>query len=539
MAETFVPWPADLADRYRREGYWRGETLGDLLRTAAERHSGRTALVDARRSWTYSELDEEADRTAAGLRRLGVVAGDRVVVQLPNVGEFVVLCLALYRAGVIPVLALPGHRRSEIIHLCRLSEAVAYVVASTHEGFDFRDLAREVVAESPQLRHVLVLGDPAEFTALASVAAEPERLPAPDPAGVAMLLLSGGTTGLPKLIPRTHDDYAYNIRKSAELCAFDESTSYLVVLPVSHNFAWGCPGVLGVLQAGGKVVLAHNASPPEAFPLIEQEQVTTVALVPTLAVLWSEARSWLDTDLGSLRLMQVGGAKLAETQARQVLAAFGCALQQVFGMAEGLLNFTRLDDPQDMVVTTQGRPMSPADEVRVEDEHGNPVAPGECGELLTRGPYTLRGYYRAESHNRVAFTLEGYYRTGDVVRVTPEGNLVVEGRIKDQINRGGEKIAAAEVEQHLVEHPAIQEAVVVGMADAGLGETMCAFLRVSGAGPSLGEVRRFLTARGIAAFKAPDRVEVVDSWPLTSVGKVDKKALARFLAERRPAGASG
>ncbi|GAA0623222.1 (2,3-dihydroxybenzoyl)adenylate synthase [Kutzneria viridogrisea] len=525
--EGFVSWPAELAERYRHEGYWRGEVLGDIPRRTARGHGDRTALVDERRSWTYAELDDEADRMAAGLRQLGIQAGDRIVVQLPNVGEFVVLCLAAYRAGVIPVLALPGHRRSEIAYLCELSGAVGYVIPSRHGGFDFLGLAREVVAEVPRVRHVLVLGDSGEFTALASVTAEPEPLPAPDPAGVAMLLLSGGTTGLPKLIPRTHDDYAYNVRASAELCAVDENTSYLVVLPVSHNFAWGCPGVLGVLRSGGKVVLAGNGSPAEVFPLVQREQVSMVALVPPLLALWSDARYRFDADLSSLRLLQVGGSKLAEPQAREALGTFGCTLQQVFGMAEGLLNFTHLDDPEDVVVTTQGRPLSPADEVLVADQDRS-----GRGELLTRGPYTLRGYYRAAEHNRFAFTPEGYYRTGDLVRLTAEGNLVVEGRIKDQINRGGEKIAAAEIEGHLAEHPSIQEAAVVGAADPVLGETICAFVRVSGPAPSLAEIRRFVQARGVAAYKAPDSVEVVDSWPLTSVGKIDKKALARSLAER-------
>ncbi|MEU3622997.1 (2,3-dihydroxybenzoyl)adenylate synthase [Amycolatopsis coloradensis] len=521
--EGFVPWPAEFAERYRREGYWPGETLGGLPRL----HSGRTALVDEHRSWTYAELDRDADRLAAGLRRLGIQAGDRVVVQLPNVGEFVVLCLACYRAGVVPVLALPGHRRTEIAYLCELSGAVAYVIPDRHGGFDFRELARDVAAVSPALQQVLVLGDPGEFTSLASVPAEPEPMPVPDPSGVAMLLLSGGTTGLPKLIPRTHDDYAYNVRASADLCAVNEDTCYLVVLPVSHNFAWGCPGVLGVLRVGGKVVLAGNGSPAEVFPLVARERVSMVALVPPLLVLWSDARRRFDVDLSSLRLLQVGGSKLAEPQARAALDAFGCTLQQVFGMAEGLLNFTRLDDPEEEVVTTQGRPLSPADEVRVVDQDGT-----GCGELLTRGPYTLRGYYRAEDHNRVAFTPDGYYRTGDLVRLTPAGNLVVEGRVKDQINRAGEKIAAVEIEGYLSEYPSIREAAVVGAADARLGERICAFVRVDGPAPSLTEIRSFLRSRGVAAFKAPDSIEVVNSWPLTSVGKIDKKALARILAER-------
>ncbi|MFD7130749.1 (2,3-dihydroxybenzoyl)adenylate synthase [Streptomyces sp. NPDC059894] len=542
MLDGGVPWPEALAERYRAEGYWRGRPLDRLLRERAERTPGRTALVDADGDrWTYAELDLRADRTAAGLRRTGIGAGDRVVVQLPNTDAFVVLFFGLLRAGAIPVLTLPAHRESEIVHVAETAGATAYAIPDVHERFDHRTLARSLRKAVPSVEHVLVAGEPAEFTALADVDADPVALPEPDPADVAVLLLSGGTTGKPKLIPRTHDDYAYNVRASAEICGFDESTVYLVVLPTAHNFALACPGLLGTLMAGGTVVLSPTPSPEDAFALIEREKVTATAVVPPVALLWLDAVEWEEADLSSLRLLQVGGSKLGAEPAARVRPALGCALQQVFGMAEGLLNYTRLDDPEELVLHTQGRPLSPADEIRVVAPDGHDVPPGATGELLTRGPYTPRGYFRAPEHNARSFTPDGFYRTGDLVRVLPSGHLVVEGREKDQINRGGDKISAEELENHLLAHPAVHDAAVVGIPDPTLGERTCACLvpRGRAAAPTQRELAAFLTERGVAAYKLPDRVESVDAFPRTSVGKIDKKALGRRIVERLRAEGTG
>ncbi|GAA3410866.1 hypothetical protein GCM10018952_17160 [Streptosporangium vulgare] len=198
-------------------------------------------------------------------------------------------------------------------------------------------------------------------------------------------------------------------------------------------------------------------------------------------------------------------------------------------MAEGLLNYTRLDDPRELVDTTQGRPLSPADEILVVDSDGAEVAPGEVGELLTRGPYTLRGYYRAPEHNARSFTPDGFYRTGDLVRVLPSGHLVVEGRDKDQINRGGDKISAEELENHLLAHPAVHDAAVVGTPDPVMGERTCAFLIVRDQAPTLREIKQFLKERGVAGYKWPDRIELVETFPRTPVGKISKKELAASL----------
>ncbi|MER6671413.1 AMP-binding protein, partial [Amycolatopsis japonica] len=271
--------------------------------------------------------------------------------------------------------------------------------------------------------------------------------------------------------------------------------------------------------------------------LIEAEGVTITGLVPPLAAAWAQAAARTERDLSSLDVLLVGGAKCARELAEKIGPALGCRLQQVFGMAEGLVCYTRLDDPDEYALATQGRPISPDDEIRVVNPDDplstsdDVVAQGEVGALLTRGPYTIRGYYRAEEHNKTAFTEDGFYRTGDLVRRHPSGHLEVVGRAKEQINRGGEKVAAEEVENHLMAHPGVLDAAVVAVPDPYLGERTCAYVvPAAGAEPAAAELRRFVREQGVAAFKVPDLVQVVPEFPVTGVGKTSKRELRAALA---------
>lgn len=532
----FTPWPASAAQEYRARGYWKGQTLGRFLRALADHHGDRTALFCGERRWSYLELDERADRLAAGLYDLGLKAGDHAVVQLPNVAEFFAVCFACFRAGVIPVLALPGHRAAEIGSFCGITGAVAYFVADRHEGFDYLALAEQVQAASPALRHVIVLGgSEAKFTALDSLYHAPRTLPERDAGDVALLQLSGGSTGTPKLIPRTHDDYLYSVRASVPLCGFDTRTVYLAALPVAHNFPLSSPGTLGALHAGATIVLAPRPDAAGCFALIALHGVTHAALVPSLLLLWLEEAPRHRTALTSLQRLLVGGATLPADTARRVRPQLGCDLQQVFGMAEGLVNYTRLDDTDERIAQALVWPISEADEIRVVDDADQDVPPGNEGHLLTRGPYTVRGYFRAAEHNLRAFTADGFYRTGDRVRRLADGALQVVGRSKDQINRGGEKIAAEEIEHHLVTHPQVRNAALVSIPDAWLGERSCAFVELE-APDSLAparlamQLKLYLKGRGLAAYKIPDRIEFIERLPLTAPGKVAKQILrARLL----------
>ncbi|MBD7939843.1 (2,3-dihydroxybenzoyl)adenylate synthase [Brevundimonas guildfordensis] len=527
-------WPDDLAALYRAKGYWRGETFSQLLRNRVEAQADAVAVVGMDQRWTYGELLAKAETAAAGFLALGLKPGDRVVVQLPNLPEFLSVIFGLFRAKLIPVYALPAHRSTEIVHFLRRAEASAYVVADRHEGFDYRALARAVQAEVPELRHVVVVGEAEEFASFDAFRADPASLPTEDadPSDVAFLQISGGSTGLSKLIPRTHDDYLYSVRESAVISKLSSSSVYLTALPAAHNFPMSSPGYLGALYVGATVVMSPSPSPDACFPLIEREGVTITGLVPPLALLWMQAAPRKTHDISSLEVLLVGGAKFLPEAARRVRPELGCTLQQVFGMAEGLVNYTRLDDPETLIVETQGRPISPDDEILIVDDAGAPVAEGEPGNLLTRGPYTIRAYHNEPAANARSFTDDGFYRTGDVVQRTPEGYLVVMGRATDHINRAGEKISAEEVEDHLLAHPAVFDAAVVSVPDDYLGERICAFVIPNGTAPRGVELKAWMRKRDIADFKVPDQIVFVEDFAVTAVGKVSRRELRAALRQR-------
>jgi len=341
----------------------------------------------------------------------------------------------------------------------------------------------------------------------------------------AVFQLSGGSTGLPKVIPRTHNDYLYNSYLLSSKSGYDRDGVALVAIPMLHNFPLAGAVQPGLLL-GGKIVLAQGPEPETVFGLVERERVTWICAVPAMVVSWLNDPRLKQADLSSLKSLAVGGARLNPEPARRVLNEIGPVVTQVYGMAEGLCCSTRAGDPEEVIVETQGRPMSEDDEIRIVDENDRDVPPGELGELLTRGPYTIRGYYRAEEHNRASFTPDGYYRTGDVVRMHRSGNLIVEGRRKDLINRGGEKISAEEIENLILSHPAVENAAVVAMPDAVLGERACAYVVLRpGASLDLGALTRFLEKKRIARFKLPERLEVIERLPATAVGKISKKDL--------------
>jgi mycobactin salicyl-AMP ligase len=525
--DGFVPFPSERAARYRAAGYWTGRTVDSVLRRAATTWPHRVAVVDAVSSHIYSELDELADLAASGFAALGIAPADRVLLQLPNSCRFAVALFGLLRAGAIPVLCLPGHRLAELSRFITVSDAVGLVIADTASGFDYRAMAEQLVALHPGLRHVIVDGDPGPFTSWSGLPAGDVPQIVADTALPALLLVSGGTTGVPKLIPRTHDDYVYNATASAELCWLSNDDVYLVSLPAAHNFPLACPGILGAMSVGATTVFGTDPSPEAAFAAIERYGVTVTSLVPALAKLWAQACDWEPVTPKSLRLLQVGGSKLEPEDARRVRATLTPGLQQVFGMAEGLLNYTRLDDPPEMIVGTQGRPLSAGDELRIIDGAGDPVAPGEEGELLVRGPYTLNGYFRAERDNERCFDPDGFYRSGDLVRRREDGYLVVTGRVKDVICRGGETIAAADLEEQMLSHPAIFSAAAVPLPDPYLGERICAAVVFTGPPVSLAELNAYLDQRGVAAHARPDMLVAMATLPTTPIGKIDKKAIAR------------
>lgn len=534
----FTAWPPEQARLYRERGYWLDQPLTHILDAQLAAQPEAEAIVCGARRFSYADLDRLSRNLAGRLAARGLGAGDTALVQLPNIAEFYITFFALLRIGVAPVNALYSHRRLEMTDYARQIRPSLLIAARGHELF--RDDAFIEELAPAGLRQVLLVDEGDPDRSLAAWLAPGEALPetaGPTPADqVAFFQLSGGSTGTPKLIPRTHNDYDYSVRASAEICGCSASTRLLCAIPAGHNYALSSPGALGVFHAGGTVVLAGSPDPLTCLPIVAAERVTMVPLVPPAVALWLRAveedpsrRAQLD----SLELMLVGGASFAEATARRVPEVLGCKLMQVFGMAEGLVNYTRLDDPPELVFATQGRPISPDDEIRVLDEDGAPVPDGTPGALATRGPYTFRGYYRAPEQNGKAFDADGFYHSGDVV-VRENGYLCVVGRIKDQINRGGEKIAAEEIENLLLRHPDITHVALVAAPDAHLGEKSCAFLVLREGQGKLAPpaLRRYLLDLGVAEYKLPDRFRQLDALPLTPVGKIDKRRLRDSLTQQ-------
>ncbi len=536
MLEGWVPWPEQVARDYVRKGIWEAKCLGDLLDEKAGDYPNSIFLSDDQGQLTYAEVSRQAGQLAGALTGMGLGNRDIALLQLPNIKDFVIVFFALQKIGVIPIMCLPAHRHSEIEHFALATGAKAHFLVPEFRGFDFVEMAREVQGKVPTLEHIFAPGQGCEpgVTYLEPLldAGAGENLPDLDPFDVAFMHLSGGTTGMSKLIPRTHADYIHNCRECARVLEWDENTKYLAALPISHNFPLGAPGMIAVMGVGGEVVLSASPDAQTIFATIEKFGATILPATPTLLINLLESPERDNYDLSSLNQAIAGGQRmLPELFDRLREAIPQIDPIQAFGMAEGLTNLVRPGDPVEIKRETQGRPASPADEIRIVDDDGNDVEEGGIGELITRGPYTIRGYYRADEQNLNGFTKDGFYRTGDLVRLQDNGNLVVEGRKKDLINRGGEKISVEEVENLILSHAHVRMTAVVAMPDPVMGERACAFvIPKPGESLSFGELKEFLLEKQIAKFKIPERLEIVDSFPLTKVGKVSKKDLRERLA---------
>jgi len=542
MLEGVVPFPPEDQKRWREKGYWQDKSLAQEFAVLFERYADRVALIAGERQYTYRDIDRITDNLALNLLEIGMQPLDRVVPTLPNVAEFVLLYFALQKIGGIPIAALVTHRYMEISQFVKLSGATTCVYPAKQGDFRFGPMVERVRQENPSLKFRIVLGaaGPGEHS-LTELIERPAMLArseldriAIDPTDPAMFQLSGGTTGIPKLIPRTHNDYAYNSRTAAEVCRVTGDTVMLIALPIAHNLPLACPGIQGALFKGGKAVLSLTTRPQEVFGLIQKHRATHLKVVPAFLIRLINDPSIGDYDLSSLRLIQSGGQRMQPEVRLRTHRLFPTAfVQENFGMSEGLLMFVRWDDPEEVKLETCGRPICPDDEVKLIDDEWREVPDGEVGELACRGPYTLRGYFGVPEYNARQFSADGFFRTGDLMRRHPTGNYVVEGRGKDLINRGGEKISAEEVENLILMHPAVENIACVPMPDPNLGEKMCAFAVLrKGESLTLDELTAFLMGKEIAKFKLPERLEIVPDLPVSTFGKVSKKSLAEAVAKK-------
>ncbi|MGP4968002.1 (2,3-dihydroxybenzoyl)adenylate synthase [Glutamicibacter ardleyensis] len=528
MLHGVIPYPAEFAERYLADGFWGRRTLDRVLRETAMRRGAHPAVIDEERVISYAELISRIDVSQATLSARGINAGDRVIIHVPNVLEFFDAVYAVISLGAIPVFAVHSHRASELEHLARSSEAEMLITSSRIPGVDPQEFCAELANRLPLLSVVYAEDLYEQGLDLLAAGREVSRAGCPRPAhAAAFLQLSGGTTGRPKLIPKTHRDYAYSFERSAQICNLDDSTVYLSGIPLAHNFAASSPGYMGVFATGGTVVCALDGSAERIFSLIAEHRVTVVAAVPPLALAWLNSSQKHRYDLSSWQLLQVGGAKLSRGVAERITPELGCALQQVFGMAEGLVCYTRLDDDPETVVSTQGKPMCVADEVLVLDSAGTPVPDGTPGNLWVRGPYTFRGYYNNPQANAECFTPDGFYGSGDIVVRDARGYLTVVGRTKDVINRGGEKISPEQIEAVLLRNPAVHDVSVVGVPDEALGERTHAYVvprdRTT---PTRAKIlRAWMRTEHLAEHHIPDVITIVGELPKTHIGKISRNTL--------------
>ncbi|GAA1016484.1 2,3-dihydroxybenzoate-AMP ligase [Acrocarpospora pleiomorpha] len=541
-AGRLAPYPSDTVRQYRASGLWGTRTVATELHEVAVRRAPHPAVVAAEGSLSYAELDKATDRLALGLSNAGLAPGDRVVVQLTNRLESIVAWYGMLKAGLIPVCTLAAHRAHEIGPISRKVGAVAHLVEWSPSGFDLVAFAVEQQVDHPTMRLVLTAGAPAgapgtsiERLADTDPALARERVEAIqaaiDPDDIVCFQLSGGTTGVPKVIPRLHAEYWYNARSYAEAGGWDESTRVAHLIPIIHNAGITC-GLHATHSVGGTLVLGTPVL-DQALPVVARERTTDVLIGHghfgiVDHPLFEEAMT-------AMKRVVLSGAKVPA----RVFEAFesrGVWVGQKFGMGEGFFTMSTAASTREARLTTVGVPVSPYDEFRVlEPGTETEVPDGAVGELACRGPYTIRGYFDAPGINSSAFTSDGFYRTGDLVAVRTVGgerSISVEGRLKDLINRGGEKVSAEEVETLLMRHPRIVAAAVVAMPDERLGERACAYLVTAGEPLTMSEVQNHLSSLSLAKFKWPERLEWIPELPRTPLGKLDKKLLQRDITAK-------
>ncbi|WGM45925.1 2,3-dihydroxybenzoate-AMP ligase [Brevundimonas sp. NIBR10] len=540
MPGVIYPDPVRLA-KYLSAGELPRRGLIDGLMDSFTRNADRAALWYEGETVTYADLDVRSDRAAAGFLALGMKPLDRALFQMRNSPEFYVAFIGCLKAGIIPICSLLAHREHEIEYLATEGHARMHLVDGDDPRFDLVAFARAVQTRTPTLKFIVAArGAPAaDITRLdalteaqtpeaarATVAAVPR-----DPFQVAIFQLSGGTTGVPKIIPRFQNDYLLNMTLTIERLGYRADDTMFIAYPPIHNAAMGCcwgPTLL----AGGTVAIASELSGESFARLITDARPTWIAqLISGLTPYFQQAQA-LGADFSSVRaLWQAGSTEMAE----QARAWLGVPTWQMFGMTEGLNLYPRTGDPEDVWKTTLGRPLSDWDEVVIlEPEGSREVRDGEVGEMACRGPFIVPGYFNAPARNREAFTEDGFYRSGDLMSRVRIGGLSYfryEGRLKDVISRGGEKINAAEVEGVLLRHPAVMHAAVVAYPCPRMGERACAMivLKADAPGFDLAELQRFFGAVGVAKFKWPERVQTVAALSLTKVGKIDKAAMKKAV----------
>lgn len=524
--------PRERLRHYVEAGELPQTTLIEALMASFASHADDTALYTPEGSLTYSELDDVTTRFAAALLDLGLAPLDRVLFQSGNCKELIFAIIGCFKAGLIPVCTLAAHRESEIEYLGCHADARAHIVQGDDPKFDLQEFALKMQGRIPTMRHVISLrGTPRtgvlrfeDMVAAVPDAADRLRTVARDPYQVAIFQLSGGTTGVPKIIPRMQNDYLLNAQHTAQLLGYRSDDVMFMPMPIIHNACMIC-FLIPTLLSGATFTIPADMTPEAWGKLFRDTRPTWIGLIRALL---PRLDAMLERGLGSLDRVR---AFWCPDAARTVREKYGFPTFAMFGMSEGMNMYTKRDDPPEVLDWTVGRPLSPFDEVRLVVPGTETEAPiGDIGELTCRGPYTLSGYYNAPERNQQTFTSDGFYKTGDLMvcrQVAGEHIYAFAGRTKDVVSRGQEKVNCEEVENAVSTHPAISGCAVVGMPDEVLGERICVYvvLKAGCKAPSVVDLAQRMADLGLAKFKWPERVEVIDALPLTKVGKLDKAPL--------------
>ncbi len=563
--EYWNPYKPELSKVYEDKGLW-SEMFTKVFDQRAQRFWDREALVggpNGEERYTYGDIKLASDRLALHFLDMGLKKGERVIVQLPNICEFVFIWIALQKIGVIPVMCLPQHRFHEISQIAAKAEAVGYFVAGFARKFNYHELVDEVAKAVPSIRYKVSCGKeidvPGDYYDLRTFlrdkaeervgAADELRAALPDPHDVGILLLSGGTTGTPKLIPREYNAYVHIARESSWELGYNMYTIQLAIAPVAHNMVLAAPGIQGAFYFGGKVVMCPSTQMEDICRTIEREKVTHIPMVPTMIIKMLNYEERKKYDLSSWKIVVNGASKLEPASAQRVEKELPCRLISQFGMSEGTITNSVLGDPDEIVHNTIGMCCSAADEWKILDtDTGAVIAEsdnyqngdfrgtfhykgkaGVPGEIVFRGPYTIRGYYNEPEHNKRSITADGYYRSGDIACVHESGHgFIIMGRIKDAINRGGEKFSCEEVENIILDNmPNVHNAGLVAMPDPVFIEKACLFISLKDKSKpyTLEDVQAACEKGGLTKFKWPERLEIRDELPETNIGKVNKKEL--------------
>jgi len=544
MSITEFPQHADIdAKKYVKYRWWLGFTLGDVIDRAADVFPNKEAVVDDRTRLTYEELRKNVDKLALGFLNLGIQKGDSVLLQLPNWAEYVYSYFAIQKVGAIPIVLISGYKQLEVGHLARLTEAKAWIVPEAYRKIDYTSFIDNVKQINPQLEHIIsvratkgVKGFTARLEDLMQQNLNAENTgkllrQRPEPTDVAHIIPSGGTTGLPKGIPRTHNDYLCNVEYLHKGWEMTTNDVCLVVVPVGHNLA--LLNVVGSIFFCFKLVLSDSTNPVDICDVIQREKVTYMPTVPSLVRRIIEIPDLKKYNLTSLKKISAGGEPSTPELIREVYNKLSCTYINEFGMTEGLLCRTSLTDDIETICNTVGKPCCPYDEIKIIDEDEAELPPNTDGELATKGPGIFAGYLKYIEENKKSFTKNGFFKTGDMARIDSMGYLKITGRIKDVIIRGGENISPPQIEELLCAHPDIADAAVIGMPDKDLGEKVCAYVRpASGIVIDPEKIKSFMEQSGASKLLIPERFEFVDMIPMTEAGKHDKKALKNDIVQK-------